>query len=92
MNKVNVETNPVERLVINGWSKEFPTKAGLYWFYSYRYGKTSCGRKQEPELMLAKVIEISNGTLVTADGQFVSESEVEEARFKPAELPELPEI
>lgn len=76
----------------NEWSKEFPTKPGYYWFYSYRYGKVSIGRDNEPELMLAEVIKISNGTLMKADGQMVFESEVEEARFKIAELPDLPNI
>lgn len=59
----------------NGWSTKPPKKPGVYWFYSYRYGKVSCGRECEPELMLLTVSKISNGVLmkkvfITTDCQF----------------------
>lgn len=75
------------------WTKEWPTQQGLYWMYSYRYGKISCGTPCKPELVLINVREINNGTMITGNGQFVYKSEPEEAHFKPAELPlPYPEI
>ena len=75
------------------WTKEWPTKEGLYWMYSYRYGKISCGTPCEPELMLLEVFKVSNGMGYAASGQFVFKSEPEEAHFKPADLPlPYPEI
>lgn len=74
------------------WSKKWPKKEGLYWFYSYRYGKISCGSENRPDLMLLRVRKIKNSYMYTANGQFVYESEVEEPHFQEAILPELPEI
>ena len=75
------------------WTKKWPTKNGLYWFYGYRYGKISCGTPNEPELGLMTVRKIANGILYTLDGQFVFKNEPEEAHFKPVELPlPYPEI
>lgn len=75
------------------WTKEWPTKEGLYWFYGYRYGKISCGTPCESELGLISVRKIANGMIYILDGQFVFENETEEAHFKPAELPlPYPEI
>ena len=65
---------------------EWPDKVGPYWFYGYRYGKEGA----KPELMLCKVFKISNGLMVAAEGQIMNKSEVEEAKFIPATLPELP--
>lgn len=73
------------------WTKEWPKKAGNYWFYGYRYGKISCGRKCEPEYCFVKVSEISNGLMFTADGQFMFKNETEDAHFQEFELPEPPE-
>ncbi len=74
----------------NNWTKEWPNKLGFYWFYSYRYGKISCGQECEPELMFMTVRKVSGGVMYTADGQFVYKSEPEEAWFMKVELPELP--
>ncbi len=72
------------------WSKEWPIKEGIYWFYGYRYGKTSCGRDCEPEFCLVRVDKISNGLMFTAEGQFMYKSEVEEGHFQKAVLPDPP--
>lgn len=82
----------VTKKTIDGWTTKFPTEEGLYWFYGYRYGKVSCGFKEEPELMSLKVMKCANGFLYAANGQMVYESEVEEPHFIKAVLPELPEI
>ena len=72
------------------WTKEWPKKAGNYWFYGYRYGKISCGRECEPEYCFVEVREISNGLMFTANGQFMFKCETEDAHFQKAELPEPP--
>ena len=76
------------------WTKKFPTKEGLYWFYGYRYG---CGKRHggilpdnEKEFMLVSVRKIINGFLIVANGQFMEESEVEEALFCKTEYPDIP--
>ena len=74
------------------WSKKFPKKVGNYWFYGYRYGKVSCRVESKPEWMIVKVRNCANGLLYQADGQFMYESEVEEAHFAPLELPDFPEL
>jgi len=75
------------------WTKEWPSEVGNFWFYGYRYGKiSSCGTKNKPELMLVKVRKCANGLMHTANGQFMYKSEVEEAHFQPAIMPELPLI
>jgi len=72
------------------WSKEWPNKEGLYWFYGYRYGKYFGNKKNDPELGLVNVRKIANGFMHTCDGQFMYESEVEEPHFQKAILPKLP--
>jgi len=72
------------------WSKKFPTVEGDYWFYGYRYGKISCGQPTEKEFMHLKVRKCSNGMLYISEGQYMHESEVEEAMFTPIVFPELP--
>lgn len=78
--------------LMNKWTTKFPTEPGLYWFYGYRYGKISCGSECDPELMLAQVITISDGTMVIANGQFVQEKEVEQAHFMKCVPPKFPEL
>lgn len=72
------------------WTKNWPKKEGHYWFYGYRYGRVSCGRECEPEYCLVEVFKVSNGLGFKADGQFLYESETEEAYFQEAKLPGPP--
>lgn len=72
------------------WKAGLPSEVGLYWLYSYRYGKISCGQEMEKELHLLEVQEGGNGLLLKADGQFVFDSELEEPLYMPLTLPELP--
>lgn len=76
----------------NVWSKEFPTKPGIYWFYGYRYGKISCGRPCSPKLLLVTASQGGNSMMFVAEGAFMHESETECAHFKKADLPELPDL
>ena len=72
------------------WTQEWPDEVGMYWFYSYRYGRESCGRKCEPRLMLMKASKTKTGLVCVADGQLVYKSEPEEAWFMKVDEPELP--
>ena len=72
------------------WTKGFPQEVGLYWMYSYRYGRISCGNPTKPEFSLVQVRKVSNGLMYSADGQFLFESEPEEAWFMKTEYPEPP--
>ena len=74
------------------WTTKFPTKAGNYWFYGYRYGKISCGYPNKPEWMVIKVIKIANGLTATGNGQFFYEKEIIEGHFAPLDLPEFPKV
>ena len=76
----------------NEWTTYFPKEPGRYWFYGYMYGKISCGRKQNPELILVDVHRIVNGLSYIANGQFMYKSEVECAHFKKFEPFELPNL
>lgn len=74
---------------------DWPKKPGNYWFYGYRYGKFDGNGDVDakPELVLCKARKTANGIMmVTGDGQFFYESEVEQGNFIPATLPELIEI
>ena len=70
------------------WTKKFPNKEGLYWFYGYRYGKKDFGK----EFMLVDVRKVQGGFLIVANGQFMYESEIEEALFCRTEYPKIPEM
>ena len=74
----------------NEWNQIWPTEAGDYWMYSYRYGRISCGTPSKPELSVVKVRKVANGVMYSADGQFLFETEPEEAWFKKLDLPDPP--
>ena len=82
-------SNPIDSFVTSDLRTDWPEEVGFWWFYGYRYGKGVVGREHQPELMFCEVIEISNGLIVKADGQFMYKNEVEEPNFIPATLPEL---
>ncbi len=75
-----------------GWTTKWPKEKGLYWFYGYRFGKISCGDKEEPILAIVDVWKISNAFLYFLKGHALDQGQVEEAHFQKAILPELPEI
>jgi hypothetical protein len=76
----------------NEWTKGLPTEPGVYWLYSYRYGRVSYGVPCDPELQLATVHGLPNGIIIVTDGQIVSGCEVESPMFKLAALPDLPDL
>lgn len=73
------------------WTKEWPEEEGWYWFYGYRYGRESCGSKNNPEYMMMKCWKVSNGYMMVGDGSFVHKSETEEAYFLKITPPKQPE-
>lgn len=75
---------------MNKWTKKFPNKEGLYWFYGYRYGKIIGGDEQDKEFILVELREISNGSMLIGNGQIIYKNELEEALFCKAEYPEIP--
>lgn len=74
------------------WTTKFPQKEGLYWFYGYRFGKEGYPKDNKPELMYVEVWKCANGFMYVANGQFMSENEVEEPHFQKIILPELPQL
>lgn len=77
--------------MFENWTREWPNEKGLFWFWGYRYGKISCGRKCEKEMQLCDNRKISNGFILKdGNGQFMYKSEVEDAYFMKAILPEPP--
>jgi hypothetical protein len=75
------------------WSKKFPTKAGNYWFYGYRYGKVSVGTPEKPIWMVLKVRKSGKGFMaIDSNGQFFYESEITDGRYAPLDMPEFPEV
>ena len=77
-------------MVKDKWTQKWPKKAGLYWFYGYRYGRISVGQACTPEHCLVKVRKVSNGVMYVENGTFMSESECEEAWFIKATVPTPP--
>lgn len=70
----------------------WPTSVGMWWFYGYRYGKSSFIKDNDRELVLCTVRESATEELtIIGNGQFVYKSEVEDAKFIPATMPELPD-
>lgn len=84
----------MDSFVNNDKRVDWPTEPGFWWFYGYRYGKFDGNGEvcAKPELVLCRVDKIINGLMVTGDGQFFFESELEQANFIPATMPELMEI
>lgn len=72
------------------WTKEWPNKEGYFWFYGYRYGKDTFANNEEPEFVFCNCFKISNGFLVTGDGQVIYESEPEDYWFMETSLPKPP--
>ena len=80
----------MDSFITSGEKTEWPDKAGHYWFYGYRYGKSEGVHDHEKEIIFCEVKKISKGLIVIGNGQIVFRREVEEACFIPATLPELP--
>jgi hypothetical protein len=72
---------------MNKWTKEWPTKSGVYWFYGWPFGD----KNYPAELNLVRVIEFGNGPNgIIREGAFWYKSEGGIGLFCKAELPESP--
>jgi hypothetical protein len=60
---------------MNGWTREFPTEAGWYWFYGNQF------RSSQPSLHIVKVFKSINSFVCVCDGAFMYESELGEKRW-----------
>lgn len=74
------------------WTKEWPKKPGMYWFYGYVFGKISCGSPSEPVLSLVTVNKTGTGCAYVMDGHFLYENQAECAHFHDVDAPPLPDL
>jgi hypothetical protein len=73
------------------WTKAWPKKAGDYWFYGWRFGKSE--HDPNPELSFVEVFVSSNGIPMYATrGHFLSVSEGAIGLWTKANLPKLPDL
>lgn len=72
----------------NKWSKTWPTKPGLYWFYGYEF-RHEAGEK--PNFYLVEVAMSGNHIpMYVTKGHFMYASEGTQGSWRKAELPEPP--
>lgn len=55
------------------WTKEWPTRPGLYWFYGWQYGRTDDGKPIPPSLRFVRVMEFAE-ILVLCEGHPIAKS------------------
>jgi hypothetical protein len=74
-----------------GWVKEWPEKAGSYWFYGWT---SEFGRRtgDGPRLTVVKVNRNERSVFRVADGHFLYPSDGGRGFFKPLIAPDLPDI
>jgi hypothetical protein len=70
---------------MSGWTKEWPTEPGWYWFYGHMYGEEKCNYG------VVEVRRITNGVTRIMNGQFMFQAEGHYGHFIPLELPAPPE-
>ena len=70
------------------WSKEFPAKRGLYWFYGDPHSANP--EPRHIQMHITKVVKISNGFAYICDGAFIYK-QTSFGSFLPALVPEPPE-
>ncbi len=69
------------------WKDTWPTEAGSYWFYGYRYRSANI-----PELILVDCFAVSNGFCFVGKGQFMYEGEGCRGKFARMNLPPTPDV
>ena len=88
------------------WTTKMPTKPGRYWFYGESsFGSMGCHYREsakaefEPRLLLADVRKISNGIMITGDGQIWGSKPFDKKKCRAgplgvwakADLPDVPD-
>lgn len=76
------------------WTKKWPTKEGMYFFYGWPYGDTKDigGNPIAPELNYVKTMKVSNGMMIVREGNFWYKSEGYIGLFAKIDDPELPDM
>jgi hypothetical protein len=78
-----------------GWTKDWPTKPGLYWFFGW-LSEFAIRNDREPRLEIVKAMEAGppekQWMSFVSNGGFVYKSEGAKGFFKPMDLPELPDM
>jgi hypothetical protein len=70
----------------------WPTKAGWYWFYGYRYKRIGVSKNDKKRLLLCEAsVNASGHIMVISPGAIFFNSEPEEPQFIPATLPTIKE-
>jgi hypothetical protein len=71
------------------WTKEWPTKAGAYWFYGDPFFKQK--DRQSVRIHLIVVRKIVNALMCVTDGYFMFKEEASDGYWLEAVLPDPPE-
>ena len=72
------------------WTKTWPTKSGVYWFYGYRFRKEP---DSTPEMNLVKVdLSGNNLPIYVTKGHFLYKDEGAIGLWAKATLPEPPDL
>jgi hypothetical protein len=78
------------------WTKEWPTEAGTYWFYGWRFGNEGLNKDDEPELNFVEVSKIVNGFMYITRGHWLTAEKGYEGGaiglWTKAIVPELPSL
>lgn len=80
-------------MALSNWAKEWPEKAGSYWFYGWIYGRDGINKGSKPELRYV-VVRISGNDIpmYIAGGHFMFKGEQAEGFWLEVDLPNLPKL
>jgi hypothetical protein len=91
--KSNICATELPSRIKTQWTDIWPTEAGVYWFYGWRFGRKGLYKDDKPELCLVKVNAIKNGVTYVIDGDFFyAEEDGAVGKWIKAILPELPNL
>lgn len=77
------------------WTKEWPKKAGDYWFYGWEFGRMKniyTGEPIPPELCHVKVKKCVNGLIFVTNGHFFYKAEGAIGIFSKVDMPIIPDF
>ena len=76
----------------NMWTKEWPKKKGLYWFYGWLHNSKKCNRK--PELSIITVFKDGAGKIVyVCESSFLARKDKKNiGKFLKIKIPLLPDL
>ena len=74
----------------NKWTKKFPKKVGIYWFYGFKFKPLFHNDDEKKKFYFLKVRKVVNGFINIIDGHGIEEDEIGEGLFCKAKYPEPP--